>query len=82
MPEDRSPDSVILLIAPTLGIATALAQRFEGLLGVRVIHDRRQPWPQAERRRRLLSPDVERRSGERRGTWRFSFDGALVEGGE
>jgi hypothetical protein len=79
MTED-SRGTVVLLIAPTLGMATALAQRFEGLPGVRVIQDRRRTWPRGERRRVLQMPELDRRRSERRRTARFRFEGTLVEG--
>jgi hypothetical protein len=72
--------SVVLLIAPTPSMATALAQRFEGLQGVRVIQERRRPWPDGERRRMLQMTALDRRRSERRRPSRFRFEGTLIEG--
>jgi len=55
-----------------------LAECFKEAPDIRVIRDRRRPWPQSERRRTLRLPDLERRQGERRRMSRFRFVGAVV----
>jgi hypothetical protein len=77
---EEARGSIVLLIAPTLGVATALAQRFEGLPAVRVMQERRRPLPEGERRRMLQTPVLDRRRSERRRPSRFRFEGTLIEG--
>jgi hypothetical protein len=65
--------SVLLLVAPTKIVATVLAECFKGASDVRVIEDRRRPWPHGERRRVAETPAMERRRGDRRQSSRFRF---------
>jgi hypothetical protein len=67
--------SVIVLVAPTTTVASVLAKCFKGASDIRVIQDRRRPWPHSERRQIVETPDVERRRGERRRLSRFKFLG-------
>lgn len=74
--------SILLLVAPTTIVASVLAECFKDASDIRVIQDRRRPWPRSERRRMMEPPDVERRCGERRRSSRFRFLGAVVAGAE
>jgi hypothetical protein len=75
---DVHHESVIFLIAPSLDVATELAKRFEGLPGVRVMQDRRRPWPYGERRRVTQATDPDRRRKQRRKSPRLRFEGMVA----
>jgi hypothetical protein len=86
MPDQDLIGSDVLVIVPRENdgeLAQALTERFAGVPGLRVIEDRRRPWPQGERRNRVakgieLAPDHERRLEQRRGSHSRGFLGALV----
>ena len=71
--------SELLIVAPRYNpsLLTMLAQRLEGIAGIRLIEDRRIP-KKNRRARPYMCEGPDRRRQERRDTYRFRFHGAVL----